>query len=246
MSGRAEGGHGWGRGARRERRRALKRAGGYFSALRSGPVETRHWPHWHFCVHGWCRCFAPLTSPVYHKLQPSLVLTYTPARGLAKPRKSKRGNKIAVFVQWRPGFLLHCGQHKTHNTHTPHTPHTPHTYTQHAHSLFFCPLPAACHVVYNGSFSSLFCLRALKPSYKIDWMHAPSSPLSGGTLLAQLLVIGDAQRAQDIAQGLALAHNVLVARDWVAPARDHLRRASCALSTTSKERTAMHNVECLL
>ena len=198
-----------------------------------------------------CARLVPVFRPTYEpRISQASAFTGSDLHPSSRPRKTSqiegRGNKIAVFVQWRPGFLLHCGQHKTHNTHTPHTPHTPHTYTQHAHSLFFCPLPAACHVVYNGSFSSLFCLRALKPSYKIDWMHAPSSPLSGGTLLAQLLVIGDAQRAQDIAQGLALAHNVLVARDWVAPARDHLRRASCALSTTSKERTAMHNVECLL
>ena len=74
-------------------------------------------------------------------------------------------------------------------------------------------------------------------------MHAPLSPLSGDTLLTQLLVLSDAHRAQDIAQGLALAHNVLVARDWVTPARDHLRRVACALITTSRERKATHHVK---
>ena len=54
-------------------------------------------------------------------------------------------------------------------------------------------------------------------------VHAPSSRLDGGTLRAHLLVQGNARRAQDIAQGLALAHNVLVGRDGVTPARDHLR-----------------------
>ena len=61
------------------------------------------------------------------------------------------------------------------------------------------------------------------PCQKIDGVHAPSSRLNGGTLRAHLLVQGDARRAQDIAQGLALAHDVLVGRDWVTPARDHLR-----------------------
>ena len=68
----------------------------------------------------------------------------------------------------------------------------------------------------------MLLFRAL-PCQKIDGVHAPSSRLNGGTLRAHLLVHGDARRAQDIAQGLALAHNVLVGRDWVTPARDHLR-----------------------
>ena len=68
----------------------------------------------------------------------------------------------------------------------------------------------------------MLLFRAL-PCQKIDGVHAPSSRLNGGTLRAHLLVQGNARRTQDIAQGLALAHDVLVGRDRVTPARDHLR-----------------------